>query len=119
MDQAGRYTDPRTLSREVWKARTVSEYDWSDDRRLLVGAGLSEVSGPTTIGIGIVDVTLASRTLRTAYEDQDLQARLYWSWMSLETAFSGWGESPTVSTFKAEHRRVDLLVAALGAGAGF
>jgi outer membrane receptor protein involved in Fe transport len=77
-DIMGAYTDPATIEKEVWKFRAVVEYRLSEDKHFLLDLGLSEANGMLPTASGIVDGSVAFRTLRLAYEGEELRGQLYW-----------------------------------------
>ncbi len=79
VDLFGTFVDPRAAGREAWKLRSVVERRWSQERRLLLDAGISTGSGPVTAGPGSVDSSVELRILRLAYESEDLRGHLYWT----------------------------------------
>jgi iron complex outermembrane receptor protein len=79
-DYAGAFDDARITSKSGWMLRSVIEYHWSEDRRLLLEAAASESTGPIQTAIGNVDSTLQIRTLRLNYKSEDLRSQLVWSW---------------------------------------
>jgi iron complex outermembrane receptor protein len=78
LDLFGTFVDPRAPGREAWKVRSVVERRWSEKQRLLLDAGISKGSGPVASAIGAVDSSVELRTLRLAYESEDLRGHLYW-----------------------------------------
>jgi iron complex outermembrane receptor protein len=78
VDIMGSFADPDSIEKEVWKFRTVVEYRLSEGKRLMLDLGFSEATGMLPTASGIVDGTISFRTLRLAYESQDLRGQLYW-----------------------------------------
>ncbi len=72
------FSDPGTVDKQVWKFRTVAEYRLSETRRFMLDLGLSEASGVLPTASGMVDGTMGFRTLRLAYEGENLRGQLYW-----------------------------------------
>jgi outer membrane receptor protein involved in Fe transport len=79
VDLFGTFVDPRASGREAWKLRSVVEHRWSQQRRLLLDAGMSKGSGAVAAGPGAVDSSVELRNLRLAYESVDLRGHLYWT----------------------------------------
>jgi outer membrane receptor protein involved in Fe transport len=79
-ERMGFYTDPETLGKRVWKVRAVAEHRWSETRRLVLDAGVSAGRGPVTTLGGTLDSNVPLRTLRLAYQSDDLSGQLYWKW---------------------------------------
>jgi outer membrane receptor protein involved in Fe transport len=77
-DIMGGFTNPDLIEKEVWKFRTMVEYHLSEDKRLMLDLGISEANGMLPTASGIVDGSIGFRTLRLAYESQDLRGQLYW-----------------------------------------
>ena len=77
-DIMGGFSNPDLIEKEVWKFRTVVEYRLSEDKRFMLDLGISEATGMLPTASGIVDGEIAFRTLRLAYESQDLRGQLYW-----------------------------------------
>ncbi|MFC1654583.1 TonB-dependent receptor plug domain-containing protein [Myxococcota bacterium] len=77
-DLMGSFSDPSTSEKRVWKFRTFVEYRLSNTRRFLLDLGISEATGVLPTASGMVDGTMGFRTLRLAYEGEDLQGQLYW-----------------------------------------
>jgi iron complex outermembrane receptor protein len=78
LDLFGTFVDPRAPGREAWKLRSVVERRWSEKQRLLLDAGVSRGAGPVASAVGAVDSSVELRTLRLAYESEDLKGHLYW-----------------------------------------
>ncbi len=78
-DEMGTFADPRMLARRLGKLRAVAEHRWSESRRLLVDGGIGWGEGLITAAVGSFEGTLGLRTLRLAYESEDLRGHLYWS----------------------------------------
>jgi len=77
-DIMGSFADPGSIEKEVWKFRTVVEYRLSESQRLMLDLGFSEATGMLPTASGVVDGTISFRTLRLAYESQELRGQLYW-----------------------------------------
>jgi outer membrane receptor for ferrienterochelin and colicin len=76
---SGRFADPRALALKVWKLRSVVEYRFSEKRRFLLDAGISNASGPISAGgVGKLDAVFELRTVRLTYESDDLSGQFYW-----------------------------------------
>jgi len=85
-DRAGTYTNHRVMGKEVWKLRSVAEYNLSDSQRILFDGAISEGSGPfTSGGMGTLDATVGVSALRLAYESESIRGRIYWiyNWGSI------------------------------------
>jgi iron complex outermembrane receptor protein len=78
-DTMGTFADPDVSGRELWKLRAVAEHRWSDSRRLLIDGGITRGTGMVAIAAGSFAGTMNLRTLRVAYESEDLKGHLYWS----------------------------------------
>lgn len=78
-DTMNTFADPDVSARELWKLRAVAEHRWSDSRRLLIDGGITTGTGMVAIAAGSFKGTLNLRTLRVAYESEDLKGHLYWS----------------------------------------
>jgi outer membrane receptor protein involved in Fe transport len=78
IDYFGTFVDPRVSGRQSWKLRSVVERRWSRERRLLLDAGISKGSGAVASAVGAVDSSVELRTLRLAYDSEDLKGHLYW-----------------------------------------
>jgi outer membrane receptor protein involved in Fe transport len=78
-DEMGTFADPRILARRLWKLRAVAEHRWSESRRLLIDGGIASGEGFVTAAVGSFEGSLSLRTLRLAYESEDLRSNLYWS----------------------------------------
>jgi iron complex outermembrane recepter protein len=64
---------------QAWRARGVVEYAFSDKRRLLLDAGFTEGTGGVTTALGLIWFTMGARSLRLAYESEELRGQLYWN----------------------------------------
>ncbi|MBW1807399.1 MAG: TonB-dependent receptor [Deltaproteobacteria bacterium] len=78
-DTSGRFHDPHTLGREVWKLRAVAEYTWSETERILVDGGITQAEGVVTAGLGEFHALIKTRSLRLAYDSKSIRAQLYWN----------------------------------------
>jgi len=78
-DYTGMFDDFRRLGKRVWKARSVLEYRWSENSRLLLDAGLSRGQGPVPSSVGSIDGVFDIRVLRLACETKNIKGQLYWS----------------------------------------
>ncbi len=78
-DYSGMFNDFRRQGKRVWKARSVVEYRWAENSRLLLDAGLSRGQGPVPSSIGAIDGVFDIRVLRLVCETKDLKGQLYWS----------------------------------------
>ncbi len=78
-DTSGAFFDFRSLGKRVWKGRSVVEYRWSENSRLLLDAGLSSGKGPVPTSVGTIDGTFSQRVLRLVCETGGIKAQLYWS----------------------------------------
>jgi outer membrane receptor protein involved in Fe transport len=79
LNYAGPYNRPRAAGLEAYKFRAMAEYNWADNRRIRIDFGMSDAHGEVTSSIGLVDLHLMLRTLRLAYESENIRGRLYWS----------------------------------------
>ena len=79
VDRMGMYTDPRKTGSHVWKLRSVVEYRISEEKRLILDEGVSNSSGPLSTALGVFDATLDMRTIRLAYQSEELKAHVYWT----------------------------------------
>jgi outer membrane receptor for ferrienterochelin and colicin len=75
---SGTWDDPRRLSKQTWRLRSLLEYRLSDDARLLLDAGFSHGSGFISTAVGYLDVDLSFQSLRLAYDSKGLKGQLYW-----------------------------------------
>lgn len=78
VDLAGTFADPSISAEKVYKFRMYAEYRFSEEDKLLADFGLSQGRGPVSSSAGMVDGILGLRTLRLAYESEDLRGQLYW-----------------------------------------
>jgi iron complex outermembrane recepter protein len=78
-DISGRFHDPHTLGREVWKLRAVAEYSWSATQRILLDGGLNQAEGVVNAGVGEFDALIKMRSLRLAYDSESIRAQIYWN----------------------------------------
>jgi iron complex outermembrane receptor protein len=76
--RTGYFTDPGADGGDVWKLRAVASYQWSDSQRLLLDAGFADGGGPMSAISGPIRSEAAVRTLRAAYESEELRGQLYW-----------------------------------------
>jgi len=77
-DEMGTFADPRMLARRMWRLRAVAEHRWSESRRLLIDGGITSGEGIVAAAVGSFEGSLSLRTLRLAYQSEDLKASLYW-----------------------------------------
>ena len=77
-DWLGTFVDPRVAGRESWKLRSVIEHRWPDSKRFLLDAGISGGSGAVASAAGLVDSSIELRTMRLAYESEELKGHVYW-----------------------------------------
>jgi iron complex outermembrane receptor protein len=80
-DISGTFVDPRELGKEVVKLRSVAEYRWSDNRRLLIDAGYSRSEGALSSSLGKFDSESELLMARMAYESADIRGNLYWTYV--------------------------------------
>jgi iron complex outermembrane receptor protein len=78
-DEMGTFSDPRILARRMWRLRALAEYRWSNSRRLLIDGGITSGEGIVAAAVGSFEGSLGLRTLRLAYQSDDLRGSLYWS----------------------------------------
>ena len=76
--RTGYFTDPGADGGDVWKLRAVATYHLSDNRRLLLDTGLASGGGPMSAISGPIRSEASLRTVRAAYESEDLRGQLYW-----------------------------------------
>jgi len=84
VDYSGGFSDHRVTGRNSWMVRSVVEYRLSESKRLLLDGGLSYTEGPLTTSMGALDGYTSFRTLRLAYQSDDLRGHLYWMQHPLE-----------------------------------
>jgi outer membrane receptor for ferrienterochelin and colicin len=77
-DYMGTFADPRIMAKRSWKLRAVAEHRWSESERLLLDGGITSGEGIVAAAVGSFEGTLSIRTLRLAYESEDLRGQLYW-----------------------------------------
>jgi iron complex outermembrane receptor protein len=82
VDITGRFYNPRKPGRDIWKLRAVGEYRLSKKARLLLDGGFTGGQGLIASGVGPMDVIIDVRSLRLAYESEDLKGHLYWTQMT-------------------------------------
>jgi iron complex outermembrane recepter protein len=82
-DQAGEFSNFRAPGKDVWKVRTVAEYRWSEEMRLLIDGGLSQGTGPVPSGAGVIFGEFNLRYLRLGYDSESLRGQLYWTSFSI------------------------------------
>jgi len=78
-DISGTFADPNQMGREVVKLRAIAEYRWSETQRILIDAGFSKADGSISLSLGTVDMESEIRTLRMAYESENIRGNLYWA----------------------------------------
>jgi hypothetical protein len=78
VDLAGTFADPSISAEKVYKFRAYAEHRFSEKNKLLADFGMSRGRGPVSSAAGMVDGILALRTLRLAYESENLRGQLYW-----------------------------------------
>ncbi|MFC1654540.1 TonB-dependent receptor plug domain-containing protein [Myxococcota bacterium] len=87
--KTGFFTDPGADGGDVWKLRAVANYQWAENRRLLLDAGLASGGVPMAAISGPIRGDLSITTLRASYESEALRGQLYWFYapaeVSLET----------------------------------
>ena len=76
--KTGFFTDPGADGGDVWKLRAVANYQWDENRRLLFDAGVASGWVPMAAISGPIRAEAAIRTLRAAYESEELRGQLYW-----------------------------------------
>ncbi len=76
--RTGYFTDPGADGGEVWKLRAVASYQLPEGRRLLLDAGFADGASPMSAISGPIRSEAAVRTLRAAYESEELRGQLYW-----------------------------------------
>jgi outer membrane receptor protein involved in Fe transport len=76
--EMGTFADPRIMGRSIWKLRAVAEHRWSESQRLYIDGGITSGEGIITPAVGSFEGVLTLRTLRLAYESEELRGQLYW-----------------------------------------
>jgi len=79
VNEMGTFADPRLLAQRMWRLRAVAEHRWPGSRRLLIDGGITSGEGIVAAAVGSFEGSLGLRTLRVAYQSEDLRANLYWS----------------------------------------
>jgi iron complex outermembrane receptor protein len=79
IDHMGLYADPRRTGIEVWKLRSVVEYRISEKKRLILDAGVSNAFGSLSTALGVFGVDLDTRTVRLAFQSEELKSHVYWT----------------------------------------
>ncbi len=84
IDQAGAFIDPRRSAKDFWKVRGVAEYRLSESSRILLDGGLASGGGMVSTGAGAIRGNFDLRTLRLAYDSEDLRGQIYWTQAPVE-----------------------------------
>ncbi len=79
IDQTGAFFDPRRSGSEFWKVRSVAEYRLSESSRIMLDGGLASGSGTVSTGAGTIRGNFDLRTVRLAYDSEDLRGQIYWT----------------------------------------
>ena len=82
VETSGRFYNPRKPGKDAWKLRAVGEYRLSEKTRLLLDGSTLSGKGLITSGVGPMHTTFDLRSLRLAYESEDLRGHLYWTQLS-------------------------------------
>jgi iron complex outermembrane receptor protein len=88
-DFSGAFGNPRLATKEVWKARSIAEYQWSAKKRLMFEASYSWSAGAYTTGMGFIDGTYHVGTLRAAYQSDEIRGHLYWMYSPVYANLTG------------------------------
>jgi outer membrane receptor for ferrienterochelin and colicin len=77
---SGNSLQPRQVTKEIWKFRSVAEYRWSDTQRFLADFSLTRTWGPMASPMGTVDCIFHPNMLRLAFDSETLKAHVYYTY---------------------------------------
>ncbi len=73
------FTNPKLLSRDTWKIRTLGEWQITSDHRLQLDLSFAHSQGPLTTVLGPLENNSDLAAIRLAHQSDRFSSHLYWT----------------------------------------
>ena len=79
VDFCNSFTDPREPNKRLYRLRAVGEYHIDESSRISLDAAVSDGIGEMATSVGRIDAAFGLRTVKLAYDSENLSGRILWN----------------------------------------